>query len=59
MQMQVPALSETVDTCLPQLAAQSQAWYDLSWQLGVICLIIGFVIGMGTMYIRFTYGSGK
>ena len=55
MQIQ-PPVSEAVDACLPQLTTQATAWYDLSFQLGVICLIIGFAIGMCAMYLRYTYG---
>lgn len=35
-----------------QLAAINQQWTELAWQLGIACLIIGFIIGIlaGYMY---------
>jgi len=56
MKLEVIPPNETIDACLPQLTAQSAAWHDLSLQLGVVCLVIGFAIGMTTMYIRLRYG---
>ena len=50
----VETLAEPAKYTSAEVIAMSNAWWDLSMQLGYICLAVGFALGMfaGYMYAR-------
>lgn len=46
----------TPDICTVELMQMSEAWRGLALQLGSICLVIGFVIGL---FAGYYYCKGK
>lgn len=55
----MPTVIPTLDnSCLPFITAMNQVWWNNSMKLGVICLIVGFLIGIaaGYYYCKGNYG---
>ncbi len=53
---------DAINGCLPQLTAQAAAYHNVAVQAELVCLVIGFVIGILTGYYyckRRFYGSGE
>jgi hypothetical protein len=56
----VPTMIPTLDnSCLPFITAMNQAWWNNSIQLGIFCLVVGFLIGAGVIYFRYGFRESE
>ncbi len=52
---------DAINGCLPQLTAQAAAYHNVAIQAEIVCLVIGFAIGIltGYYYRKRHYGGGE
>jgi len=50
----VVVATQTIDPV--QLAALNEAWSHNAYNLGIICFLIGVIVGVAIMFARIRYG---